>query len=69
VGVNNDLSIERLEMLDDDRLLAVARNVKNYEQSEDLSDLVLELAGRFDALLYKVDALEYENHRCRKHKP
>jgi hypothetical protein len=53
-GLSNDLSAERLVcILDNDRLLSIANNVKKYERSEDLSDLVLELAFRFGMLLKK----------------
>lgn len=45
-----DLRADRLALLDDDRLLAVARNVKKFEKSEDLSDLVLELVERIENL-------------------
>jgi hypothetical protein len=39
---------EEIDTLQDEVLIAIARNVKKYEANEDLSDLVLELADRLE---------------------
>jgi hypothetical protein len=48
--VSLDLRLDRLQLLDDKRLLIVAKNVKKYEANEDLSDLVLELVARIERM-------------------
>lgn len=57
---STDLSAERLALLDDDRLIALAKNVKHYEKSEDLSDLVLELANRLESAWEEMGTMTVE---------
>lgn len=45
------MTYEELATLDDSKLLAIARKVKSYERSDDLSDLVLLLGERLTRAL------------------